>query len=90
MERDISHNSVGDWLGVEEGCAETDGTELGDDDGGAIGPSLGAVLVVGELEDTDDGLELVVGEVDGPKLGLVLRLGPEEGPWLGRVDKVGS
>ena len=58
MEMDRSHISlddgawlaVGDWLGVGEGCAGIDGPELGDDDGGAVGPSLGAVLVVGRNE----------------------------------------
>ena len=66
MEMDMSHISlddgvwlaVGDWLAVGEGCAETDGPELGDDDGGAVGPSLGAVLVVGNVDGTADGTVL--------------------------------
>lgn len=49
---------VGVWLGIREGCDDTDGMELGKEDGGIVGPSLGIMLLVGEVEGRADGATL--------------------------------
>ena len=48
----------GDWLGIREGRDDTDGMELGKEDGGIVGLSLGFILLVGEVEGRADGATL--------------------------------